>query len=260
MPPRQTLTQRRSTSDKKPKKPPKPNPLDRVGLSSIDKMSDPGSGPAMKIFIWVAIILATGIGLAFLIRGLTSQSNDEPKEEVEEPAIVEEEPVELDETPELDETDEAIDEVEEVVEDDSTDEVEVTAGLTNDYSQLDQSVSEALSSNVVNTIGYSYATYGPNFDYTVKLSSATTFPTATATLDTDAKTLTVVVENLRSDGIVGNGGSGTTDFSAAKNVTSVDIANAGGKTTFVFKLSKVTDYKIYADKDNQYFKVDIKNS
>ncbi|MBN1331889.1 hypothetical protein JW978_03325 [Candidatus Dojkabacteria bacterium] len=242
----------------------------RSSLSSIDKMTQPNeAGSVFKIIIWGVVILATGIGLAVIVRNLTKQNTDEAdttQETTEEETTAEETTTEEDatETEEIDTTDE--DAEEEDTTDDTADETtdtteETTA--TGEYSKSDQTINEGLTTNTVSTIGYSYSTTAINFEYDIKLSNAATYPKVTATLDETEKTLTVVVYNLATDSIVGNGGSGTTEFASPRNVQSVDISNASNKTTFVFEMNTATQYKLVKttnDAGVTVVRVDIKNS
>lgn len=266
MPAKSTLTQRRSTLGSSSEPSPAISSSPTMGpssLSSIDTMADDGSskGSAAKILIWVVIILITGIGLAFLIRGLTTNKENEPEEQEEVTPPPAEEPIEEEPTTEEPEEEEPIEEEpeEEPTEEEPEEETPTTGdGLTNEYSTANQTLGEGLTTNTVNITGYSYSGFASNFVYTAKMTNSDTFPTVTATLDQTEKTLTVVVSNVKTDGIVGNGGEGSTTFAAPRNVTSVDIENASNKTTFVFNLNKATQYKIYADGGN--LKVDIKNT
>ncbi|MBD3280733.1 hypothetical protein GF389_04380 [Candidatus Dojkabacteria bacterium] len=283
-----TLTQRRSgggdnSSKSKPKgssknrrnKPAngsKSSPA-RSNLSSIDKMTQSSeTGSVVKILIWGVVILATGIGLAVVVRNLTQQNtedvNDRTEESIEEPEeVVIEEPeevvVEEDATEETDTTEETTEELtEEDYEEDTTEDTEQTTEA-GEYGKGDQTINENLTGNVVSITGYSYTTSASNFLYDIKLSNAETYPKVTATLDESTKTLTIKVYNLASDAIVGNGGTGSTDFAAPRNVQSVDISNSSNVTTFVFSMNTATEYKLVKttnDDGVDVVRVDIKNS
>ncbi len=220
----------------------------------------------VKIVIWGVIILAAGIGLAFLVRNMTKNESTQTaqttdtdqisqvvEEEEEEEVVIEEEPIV---------------EEEEVVEEEpvapTTPTTPVATGglnLTNEYSKLAQTINDGVTTAVATISGYSYETSSTRFMYTIKLAGDTKFPTTSATLDTTANTLTVVVDNVSRDNIVGNGGSGSTTFASAVNAESVSISNSGGKSTFVFKLKKSTEYKINAvSTDGSKITVEIKHN
>lgn len=271
--PSSTLTQRRGkslTSAKKEANKETEIKSPRTNLTSIDQMTQSAEdgGSVLKIIIWGVIILATGVGLALVVRNLTNKNTQEADSTTEEETVVEEEDTteEIEEIEEItDDTDEVIGEEEDTTNTETTEEETTTTltgdGLTNEYSKTDQTLGEGLTGNTVTIGGYSYATTSTNFVYTIKLSNATPFPTVNASLDETAKTLTIIVDNILRDNIVGNGGTGSTTFSTPRNAQSVAISNSGNKTTFVFTLTKATEYKIYAGEgDTKTILVEIKNN
>lgn len=280
--PTKTLTQRRSNPESSSNE-----PIRYSSLSSNKSSSaPPGSmlssymnqgqdssgnesegGSTMKIVIWAVVILAAGIGLALLVRNMTKDDETDTADttESEEETVDEEtEDTTEEEAEDLETPEETAEEEEEATEEETTEETTATTveGLENEYSKDDQTISDGLTTNAITITGYTYFTYSANFLYTIKLGSVSQYPGVTATLDETAKTLTVVVSNVKTDSIVGNGGSGTTTFAGNGNANTVDISNTSGKTTYVFNLDKATDYKINAVDGEEYdsIQVDIKNS
>ncbi len=272
-----TLTQRRGREEHD-------NTPPKATISSIDQMmkqKPADDGSVLKVLIWGIAILATGIGLALLVRNATKENandtntdtnktaqetEDDTADDTTDDNGTDEETTDDTSTPDSNtNTDEGTDDT--TTDDNATDDTDNTPttnnNLTNDYSRNDQAIGEGLTTNTVTIGGYSYTTTATNFVYTIKLANATKFPNVSATLDSDAKTLTVIVNNVARDNIVGNGGTGSTEFAKPRNTTSVDISNTSNKTTFVYKLTRVTDYKIYADTTTdgiKTIKVDIKNN
>ena len=281
---RKTLTQRRtrknpstSTSQIKPDNVSRLNPQSRVAVTPAAGDGDDGS--VVKIIVWAVIILVTGVGLAMLVRNLTAKQepattdttktqsntillntddnndngislNTDTDEDTTADNTTQDEDTTTDET--------TTDETDTTTEDDTT--APTGENLTNEYSQNNQYINDSLTTNSVVITGYSYANYSSNFAYKIKLSQTDKFPTVSASLDKTEKTLTVVVENISRDQIVGNGGTGHTDFNGADNTTSVDISNSNNKTTFVFNLNEIKDYRIFAESgDPQAIVVEIKN-
>lgn len=249
------------------------------GLSPLDRMSkntgEEKEGSALKIIIWAIIILAIGVGLALVVRSLTQNSQTDKAEKVVDEQSTTEDTTTTGQTTEentgttdttttedtttTDTTKEDTTTTDTTTEGTTTDTTTTTTlGLTNSYSQKDQTIADGISGNVSIT-GYSYENSYDNLQYDVKLSGVTKFPNVNATIDTTKKTLTVTVKNISSDGIVGNG-SGETVFAGSPNASKVKISHSGTTTTFVFTLGKVTDYKINAvDGTPDLIKVNIKN-
>lgn len=269
-----TLTQRRSSSNSKSKPSPtkkkkstsnSAGPIKssngnglptRPGLSPIDQMTQPNdTGSVIKIFIWGIIILAIGVGLAVVIRNITEQNTEESDNaeivEQEEPEIIEpvvEETVELENTEEeveLEDTEETT-EAEEVPQAEELEETTEPTDATEEYStfsKLAKTLDEGLEQNTVSINGYSYGTSVEMFTYNIKLANASTYPTTTAVLDEEAKTLTLTIKNIFSDGIVGNGGSGSTELGST-NAQTVEISNSDNTSTFVFSLNTPTEFRL----------------
>jgi|GEM_PF-5479257 len=272
--PTKTLTQRRSTAEPTPMQS-KLSGLTPQRNSSLTSLSGGPQAPAetqqegspVKIIIWAVVILATGIGLALIVRNLTKdETTDTAEETTTEEAVVEE----TEETTEAEATEaEEADatETETETETETTTETETetttttTTGLTNEYSQADQTLADGVTSNIISLRGYGYETFSTNFVYTIKLGDVTKFPNVTASLNPTTKKLSVIVENVKTDYIVGNGGTGSTTFTGSPNAATVDITNAGGKTKFVFNLNSLADYKINTvpGSVNDSITVDIKN-
>ena len=257
------------------------NSLSSSPSSSSTGAAEGGGGGSALIIIWAIVILATGIGLALVVRNLTKDEETEPAaEEQSEDTDTEEDTTDdsatddattddttddtaTDDTTTDDTTDDDL--TDDTITDDTTDDTTTdtdTDTLTNAYSKNAQTISDGTTGNVITLTGYRYETFSPNFVYTIKLGQVTTFPGVTAVLDSTAKTLTVVVSNVKTDQIVGNGGSGSTTFAGNGNANTVDVTNASGKSTFVFKLDKATDYKINAVQGTEFdsITIDIKNS
>ncbi len=273
---KKTLTQRRS---KKSSSQIKPNNISRLQPQSLNNTSvsntSQDSGSVVKIFIWAIIILVTGIGLAMLVRNMTNKQDIPQDTETttsqntilldtsdtdKNDGIV----IDTDTTKDEDNTEDmnASQDDEENDDSDTTQEDESPTGsnLTNEFSQKDQYINDGLTTNTITIAGYSYANYSSYFAYHIKLSNADKFPKVTASLNETENTLTVVVENVQTDQIVGNGGTGETTFNGADNTTSVDISNSNNKTTFIFHLNTIKDYRIFAQTgDPNKIIVEIKN-
>lgn len=281
--PTKTLTQRRVSNPMENNNAPKFSGLSSnpSGLSSFTgngsnsapvAAANEGGGSALKIIIWAVVILATGIGLALVVRNLTKdkETDTATEEQSEDTDTTDETTDETTETPEETTDDTATDEdtTDTTDETDTTDDTATddtttdTDTLTNEYSKSNQTISDGVTGNVVTLTGYRYETFSANFVYKIKLGQVTAYPGVTATLDSTAKTLTVVVSNVKTDQIVGNGGTGSTTFAGNGNANTVDVTNASGKTTFVFNLDKATDYKINAVEGTDFdsITVDIKNN
>ncbi len=281
---KRTLTQRRSKSH--PSSQIKPEEISRIQPQSrgpLEHMSniESDSGSVAKIIIWAIIILVTGVGLAMLVRNITSKeqmpNENTTKTDTSNNTILlddnTDEGISLDipnkedtDTNNLDDNTTGLDETSDsTTEDtDNPDDSNTTpptgTNLENDYSQKDQYITDGLTEDTVSITGYSYANYSANFVYKIKLAQTNKFPNVTASLNKTEKTLIVTVKNVTKDYIVGNGGTGHTDFNGADNTPSVDITNSNHQTVFTFNLNEIKDYRIYAESgDPQFIVVEIKN-
>lgn len=250
----------------------------RTGVKQVNSVGDQPTPPpprkvdgeegaVVKIIIWGVVILATGIGLALLVRNLTA--TDTPADNTQEDTVAQQETndtadtVEEEETIQEEETVEEEQKVEEPVVEEEKEETTETPSATNtsgEFSQEDQTVTDNLTTNSVTLGGYEYATYADKFVYTLKFENTTKYPTVTASLNEADKTLTLVANNISKDNIVGGLGSGSTEFADPRNVEYVDIKNSGSQTTFVFQLKKLTDYRLFKVDDKMNVTLEVKNS
>lgn len=120
-----------------------------------------------------------------------------------------------------------------------------------------QNVEGNATSNNVRISGYNYFDSPDKFTYNIVLEDA--FPDATAVLSGD--TLTLTVNQVGFDAIVGNGGSGSTDLAATgvNNVNSVDIKNESSTSTFVFTIVNPKGYTLTLDEAESLLIVEINN-
>lgn len=120
-----------------------------------------------------------------------------------------------------------------------------------------QNVEGNATSNNVRISGYNYFDSPDKFTYNIVLEDA--FPDATAVLSGD--TLTLTVNQVGFDAIVGNGGSGSTDLAATgvNNVNSVDIKNENSTSTFVFTIVNPKGYTLTLDEAESLLIVEINN-
>ncbi|MCA9383284.1 hypothetical protein KC909_02880 [Candidatus Dojkabacteria bacterium] len=140
---------------------------------------------------------------------------------------------------------------------DTANDSDQSSSTATEFSTGSQSLTGTATGNTSRITKYNYFD-GPSF-FTYRLF-ADPFPSASASL-TDNK-LTVVVSNVASDGIVGNGGSGSTDFasSGAVNVNTVDISNSSNKSTYVFDLDRETEYRMFFDSADGTLTIEIKHN
>lgn len=279
-----TLTQRRNggSTSSGPSGVLSQNNTPQANLRSMSEKAGNDDGSVIKIIVWGIIILATGIGLAFLVRNMTQNSNTENAQttgdsiettETEDTDTTEEIPEEetvaedeMDDTAEVEETDPVEEPVEEEVTEETqeTNTEDTTTTTTTEYStysRSDKTLEEGLSTNAVTISGYTYETNTERFAYSVKLSNASTYPTTTAVLDETAKTITLKVNDIKADNIVGNGGSGSTNLGST-NAKTVDISNSANVTSFVFSLDKASDFRLVkgtGDDGSTLLTIEIKN-
>ncbi|MEI7579477.1 MAG: hypothetical protein WCJ58_05585 [bacterium] len=85
------------------------------------------------------------------------------------------------------------------------------------------------------------------------------YPNVTATYEN--KVITVTINNVSVDSIVGNGGSGHRDYKAlgVRDVASLDVSNSNHVTKYVYTLSKEIPYRLVFDKNEQTFRIEFKH-
>lgn len=130
--------------------------------------------------------------------------------------------------------------------------------LTNEFSTNNQFITTATSGNVVKIKKYTFADYSDKFIYNLYLDS-NTYPNVSS--EYNENNLIIKVSNVASDNIVGNGGSGMTDFAArgAKDISKANISNSGNVTTFEFEINKKLQHRIFIDESNNYLVLEIKH-
>ncbi|HRO65564.1 MAG TPA: hypothetical protein PKU78_05060, partial [Candidatus Dojkabacteria bacterium] len=127
---------------------------------------------------------------------------------------------------------------------------------SNEYSQNEQKIVSSVTDKSVKITKYNYFDSPDRFTYNLILSDG--IPNAVASLE--GNILTLEVSNLALDGVVGNGGSGSTDLSAtdAVHVQKVDISNSDGISKYVFTLDGARDFKLNADEEGGTMILEIK--
>lgn len=128
--------------------------------------------------------------------------------------------------------------------------------FSNEYGRNEQRIVTSTSGKTVKITKYNYFDAPDRFTYNLVLADG--IPNAVASL-TDS-TLTLEVSNLALDGVVGNGGSGSTDLSATGvvHVQKVDISNSDGISKYVFTLDSARDFKLNADQETGLMMLEIK--
>jgi hypothetical protein len=135
-----------------------------------------------------------------------------------------------------------------------------STGLTNNYSNTDQSISSDVTDNSINLTKYHYGDSTSTFSYYLTLTGGDKpYPNVSAKYESTK--ITVTINNLKWDGIVGNGGSGSTDFAAKgiRDVKKVTITNSNHISIYTFELSKPIQYKLYIDETSKQLKLDFKH-
>lgn len=129
--------------------------------------------------------------------------------------------------------------------------------MTNEFGRNQQRVVTSTNSNSARITKYNYFDAPDKFTYKLILEDAV--PNATATLD--GSILTLEVSNLVFDGVVGNGGSGSTDLAetGVTHVLNVNITNENGVSKYVFTLDSARDFRIFADEDDMSLTLEVKN-
>lgn len=128
--------------------------------------------------------------------------------------------------------------------------------FSNEYSQNEQKIVSSVTDKSVKITKYNYFDSSDRFTYNLILSDG--IPNAVASLE--GNILTLEVSNLALDGVVGNGGSGSTDLSATGvvHVQKVDISNSDGTSKYVFTLDGARDFKLNADEEGGTMSLEIK--
>ncbi len=129
--------------------------------------------------------------------------------------------------------------------------------LTNDYSKNEQKISSDTNQNVVRINKYNYEDSSEKFTYNLLLSDG--IPNAVAKID--GNNLVVTISNLAFDGVVGNGGSGSTDLAATgvSNLTLVSIENSNNTSVYTFTLDAPREYRISVNEEQNLFTIEVKN-
>jgi len=129
--------------------------------------------------------------------------------------------------------------------------------LTNEFGRNEQKIVTSTTGNTVKITKYNYFDASDKFTYNLVLEGGV--PNATVALSgTD---LTLKVSNLERDGVVGNGGSGSTDLAATgvTHVQSVEISNTNGESSYVFKLDAARDFRLVVDESTNTLVLEIRN-
>lgn len=118
-----------------------------------------------------------------------------------------------------------------------------------------KSVEGNATGNNVRITGYNFADSLDKFTYNIVLDVA--YPDATAELN--GNTLVLEVNQVGFDGIVGNGGSGTTDLAATGvvNVSEVVVENANNTTTFTFTITNPDGFELILDESESILRLEI---
>jgi len=129
--------------------------------------------------------------------------------------------------------------------------------LTNEFGKTDQTITSRVNSNIVKITKYNYEDSSDKFTYNLVLSEG--IPNVTAKLDGNSLILTV--SNLALDGVVGNGGSGSTDLAATgvTNLSMVEITNSNNISTYTFTLDEARDYRIFVDEEANLLTLEVRN-
>lgn len=129
--------------------------------------------------------------------------------------------------------------------------------LNNEFGRNEQRITTAVSTNIAKIMKYNYFDAPDKFTYRLILGD--TIPNAIARLE--GTTLTLEVSNLTFDGVVGNGGSGSTDLAltGVTNVSRVDISNSNGVSKYVFTLRGARDFRLFANEDDKSITLEVKN-
>lgn len=129
--------------------------------------------------------------------------------------------------------------------------------LTNEFGKTDQTITSSVNSNIVKITKYNYEDSSDKFTYNLVLSEG--IPNVTAKLDGNSLILTV--SNLALDGVVGNGGSGSTDLAATgvTNLSMVEITNSNNISTYTFTLDEARDYRIFVDEEANLLTLEVRN-
>lgn len=133
-------------------------------------------------------------------------------------------------------------------------------GLSNNFSTTDQSISSDVTDNSITLSHYHYGDSPSKFSYYLDLTGGDKpYPNVSAKYESTK--ITVTINNIFWDGIVGNGGSGSTDFAAkgVRDVKKVTITNSNHISIYTFELSKPIQYKLYIDETTKQLKLDFKH-
>jgi hypothetical protein len=133
--------------------------------------------------------------------------------------------------------------------------------LSNEFSTGEQSIKTNTTGNTVGISKYNFFDGTSVFTYRLFLTGSGTQPYPNVSAKLDGSKLTLQISNLSIDGVVGNGGSGSTDFAArgVRTVKSVNIKNSNNVSTYVFDLTKSTQYRIFIEEDNKILRLEIKH-
>lgn len=127
---------------------------------------------------------------------------------------------------------------------------------SNEYSQNEQKIVSSVSGKTVKITKYNYFDSSDRFTYNLVLAEG--IPNAVVSLSDS--TLTLEVSNLALDGVVGNGGSGSTDLSSTGvvHVQKVEISNSDGVSKYIFTLDGPRDFKLNANEESGLMTLEIK--
>lgn len=129
--------------------------------------------------------------------------------------------------------------------------------LTNEFGKTDQTITSDVDGNIVKITKYNYEDSADKFTYNLVLSEG--IPNVTAKLD--GSKLVVTLSNLALDGVVGNGGSGSTDLAATgvTNLSLVEITNSNNISTYTFTLDEPREYRIFVNEDDNLLTLEVRN-
>lgn len=132
--------------------------------------------------------------------------------------------------------------------------------LTNEYSSADQVISTLTTGNTVKISKYNYGDSSAYFNYNLFLVGGDK-PYPNVTSKVEDKKITFTISNLSADNIVGNGGSGSTNFAAkgVRDVSTVNIKNSANKSTYEFILTKNVEYRMLIDEENKLLRIEFKH-
>lgn len=134
------------------------------------------------------------------------------------------------------------------------------SGANDEFSQADKSISATATGNTVKIASYNFFDGPEVFTYRLFLEGSGD-PVPGTTVALDGTTLTMTVKNVSVDAIVGNGGSGSTDFAerGVSDINTVEITNSSNVSTFVFDLDAATDFRVMMEEEGNVLRLEIQH-